>query len=175
MGAGIPSYLVSMTAPYAEQLLDPALAAQTLLPRQLGLGLGREHVYYRRPRNDGRIAAGSRILWYVTQAPNNPRGSLRAISTVAEVSIAPVNLLYRRFARLGVYTHKQVLSAADENGQVMAIRFVDTETFADPPDLDELREMCVHAGGRFDPPLSPRLIGERMFRLLYGRCSGYGR
>jgi hypothetical protein len=175
IGAGIPTYMMSINVAYAEQLIDPRLAAQTLLHRQTHLGLGREHVYYRRPRNDAGIEPGARILWYVTgSAPSHPRGSLRALSTVAEVVIGGPARLYQRFARLGVYSPKQVKAAADRNGRAMAIRFVDTEPLERPIGLDELYELFEADAESFTPPQSPRRISEQMFRRLYKQSSRYG-
>lgn len=173
--AGIPSFLVPINVAYAEQLLDPGLAARTLLPRQTHLGLGREHVYYRRPRNHSGLVPGARILWYVTgSAASHPRGSLRAVSTVAEVTTGTPDQLYHRFARLGVYSQEEVRRTADAKRLVMAVRFVDTEVLADPLGLDELRALYTHHGESFEAPASPRLVTEHMFCLLYARSCRHG-
>jgi GNAT superfamily N-acetyltransferase len=170
-GAAVPSYLVPIKIPFAEDL---GLAEANLLPRALGLGLNREHVYYRKIANDRDISPGVRILWYVSGGSTvQPRGTLRAISQVADVVVGRPRTLHARFARFGVYSLKQVLELADGNGNVMAIRFVNTEIFERPTDLDELEALWGEQGLRFTAPQSPTPIGEHMFCLIYERSSAY--
>ncbi len=170
-GASVPSYLVPIKIPFAEDL---GLAEQTLLPRLQDLGLNREHVYYRHPQNDRGISPGARILWYVSGgAPAQPRGAIRAISQVADVVVGRPRTLHARFERFGVYTLEQVLKCVDGNGNVMALRFVNTEILDRPINLDELDAIWAAEGQRFVAPLSPTLIGEHMFCLLYQRSSAY--
>jgi len=170
-GSAVSNYLVPIKIPFAEDL---GLAEQTLLPRQIGLGLNREHVYYRRTQNDRGISPGARILWYVTGGtPAQPRGTIRAVSQVADVVVGRPRTLHARFERFGVYSLEQVLECADGNGQVMALRFVNTEVLERPIDLDELEAIWAAEGGRFVAPPSPTLIDEHMFCLLYQRSSAY--
>jgi ribosomal protein S18 acetylase RimI-like enzyme/predicted nucleic acid-binding protein len=174
-GTGISTYAVAIKVAFAEALLDPALAAQTLLPRQVGLGLNREHVYYRSPANSRGIARGSRIVWYVTgDSPVHSRGAIRAISQVADVVVGRPRSLFARFERFGVYNVEQVCGEADRNGKVMAIRFSDTEVLERPLGLDELSQLWSGQGERFLAPQSPTRISEHMFCLLYRRSSRYG-
>lgn len=176
VGAGIEAFLVPIKVAFAEALLDLGLAERSLIPRQLGLGLNREHVYYRSTRNDRGIRKGSRILWYVTgDSPGHSRGAVRAVSRVAEVVVGRPRSLHARFERFGVYSVEQVSASQDRNGEVMALRFVDTEVFERPLDLGSLREMWSENGGRFVAPQSPTAISEHMFCLIYERSSRYGR
>jgi predicted nucleic acid-binding protein/ribosomal protein S18 acetylase RimI-like enzyme len=171
VGAGVPSYLVPIKIPFAEDL---GLAEPTLLPRELGLGLNREHVYYRSTQNDRGISPGARILWYVSGGtPAQPRGAIRAVSHVADVVVGPPRTLHARFERFGVYSLEEVLELADGNGNVMALRFVNTEILDRPIDLDELKALWATEGRRFVAPVSPALLDEHMFRLLYRRSSAY--
>lgn len=173
MGADVPSYVVPIKIPFAEDL---GLAEQTLLPRELELGLNREHVYYRKTLNNRGISPGARILWYVSGGTSaQPRGAIRAVSQVADVVIGRPRTLHARFERFGVYSLEQVLGLADGNGNVMAIRFVNTELLEKPIDLDELEAMWTEKGKSFAIPLSPTLIDEHMFCLLYKRSSSYAR
>ena len=55
----------------------------------------------------------------------------------------------------------------------MALRFVNTEIFEHPLDLDELEDLWSEEGQRFLAPRSPTAIDERMFCLLYQRSSSY--
>jgi len=174
LGGGVRTYLVPIKGPFAEELLDPRLAERSLFPRKLGLGLNREHVYYRNPQNDRGIAAGDRILWYVSGGlPAYRRGSVRAISQVADVVIGRPRTLHARFERFGVYSLEQVLECADRNGHVMALRFVNTEVLERPLVLDELEALWTEQDESFPAPQSPTLIGEHMFCLLYQRSSAY--
>lgn len=170
-GADVPTYLVPIKIPFAESL---GLAEPTLLPRELDLGLNREHVYYRSTPNDRGISPGARILWYVSGGtPAQPRGAIRAVSQVADVVVGLPRTLHARFERFGVYTLEEVLERADGNGNVMAIRFVNTEVLDRPIDLDGLNALWASEGQSFVPPASPALIDEHMFCLLYRRSSAY--
>jgi hypothetical protein len=174
VGAGIPTYLVPIKIGWAERLFDTGLAEQTLLPRSSSLGLSREHVYYRSPRNHRNLGAGARILWYVSGAgPAQREAHLRALSHVVEVVIDRPRTLHRRFERLGVYNKVDVEQAASPAGEVMAIRFADTELLDSPMSKTELEHLWQGIGERFTPPLSPILIPERTFCLVYRRTSRY--
>jgi hypothetical protein len=172
--AEIETFLVPIKVVFAEALLDPGLAEQSLFPRQIGLGLNREHVYYRSTQNARGIRKGARVLWYVTGgSPVHPRGSVRAISRVADVVVGKPRTLYARFERFGVYSLEQVSRLKDGNGEVMAIRFVDTEVLESPMAIEALQNLWTANGERFFPPQSPTAIGEHMFRLVYRRSSRY--
>lgn len=174
LGAEVRTYLAPIKSYFAEELLDPRLAERSLFPRQLGLGLNREHIYYRNPQNDRGIAAGDRILWYVSGGLTaQRRGEIRAISQVADVVIGRPRTLHARFERFGVYSLEQVLECTDRNGEVMAIRFVNTEILERPLGLDEIEVLGAEHGERFLAPQSPSLISEHMFCLLYQRSSAY--
>jgi hypothetical protein len=174
IGAEVPTYIVPIKVPYAEALLDAGFSEQSLLPRQLGLGLDREHVYYRSTQNDRGIAPGARILWYVTgDAPVHPRGSIRAVSQVADVVTGRPRSLHALFKRFGVYSLEQVSAIADGNGEVMALRFANTEVLERPLSVDDLQAIWEQQGDRFYAPQSPTLIGEHMFALLYSKSSRY--
>jgi ribosomal protein S18 acetylase RimI-like enzyme/predicted nucleic acid-binding protein len=172
--AGVQTYLVPIKVTFAAALIDPGLAEGSIFKRDPILGLMREHVYYRATRNGRGIHAGARILWYVTGTnPVHPRPSIRAVSQVAEVREGNPRHLFSRFERFGVYTEAQVVEAAGADGNVMAVRFVDTETFATPLDLDEIREVWTAAGDEFVAPPSPTVLSERMFASIYARSSSY--
>jgi ribosomal protein S18 acetylase RimI-like enzyme len=174
IGAGIPTYLVPIKIGWAERLFDTGLAEQTLLPRSSSLGLSREHVYYRSPRNHRNLGAGARILWYVSGAgPAQGEAHIRAVSHVVEVVIDRPRTLHRRFERLGVYSKADVEKAASPGGEVMAIRFVDTELLERPISKTDLEHVWLGVGERFSPPLSPVAIPEHMFCLVYRRTSRY--
>lgn len=174
VGAHVPNFMVSINPSWAEQLFDTDLAAATLFGRNLDLGLSREHVYYRSPGAAGGIKHPARILWYVRGGvAGHEVGHLRAVSQLEEVVTGEPRSLYQRFARLGVWNGEQVHTAADANGRVMALRFVDTEVFTQPLSLGELRATYREESLDFTAPQSPRRVDEHMFRLLYRRASSY--
>jgi ribosomal protein S18 acetylase RimI-like enzyme len=138
--AGIPSFVVPIQHGWATALLDAGLAQEQLLPREWGLGLRRELVYYRSPRNAGRLTAPARLLWYVSgSAPG--AGMIRAVSHLTEVAVDEYERLFHRFKPLGVYTRKDVAARADARGNAMALRFSHTECFEHPIPLDAYREI----------------------------------
>ncbi len=145
LDAGIVTYLVPIRVSFAAALIDPGLAEGSMFKRDSVLGLAREHVYYRATRNHRGIAPGARILWYVTGTNQvHRRSSIRAVSQVAEVRCGDPRHLYSRFERFGVYTQSQVVATAGANGDVMAIRFVDTETFQTPCQGSREFPTCDH-------------------------------
>lgn len=173
-GAGLPTFVVPIRPAWAAQLFDSTLAARTLFGREAGLGLSREHVYYRKPRNANGIAAPTRILWYVSgRGHGQPEGSIRAVSQLAEVVVGRPLTIHERFSRLGVFDVDQVRGAADSSGRVMALRFTDTELLARPIMLSELRSIAQSEGASFVAPMSPRRIDEGLFERLYRQASAY--
>jgi predicted nucleic acid-binding protein len=174
IGAGVPTFVVPIRPQWAQQLFDSQLAAGTLFGRDAGLGLSREHVYYRKPRNANGIAPPARLLWYVSgRSSAQAEGSIRAVSQLAEVVIDRPLTVYQRFERLGVYNRAQVKDAADDRGLVMAMRFVGTELFAKPVGLSAIRTIFEAEGSNFVAPMSPRRIDEHLFVTLYREASAH--
>jgi ribosomal protein S18 acetylase RimI-like enzyme/predicted transcriptional regulator len=174
LGTGIPNFVVPIRHGWATSLFDTHLAAEQLFPREWDLGLRRELVYYRRPRNDGGLKAPARILWYVSGTQRQPGGrSIRGVSLLNEVLVAPANHLFSRFGRLGVYKKQDVEALASEDGQVMALRFSDTELFDNPVKLDDYREIVSGSRGSRSVVLrSPQLINEQAFVEIHRRGTG---
>jgi ribosomal protein S18 acetylase RimI-like enzyme len=173
VGAGIPVFIVPIKPRWAEELFDTGLAERTLFDRQTSLGLAREHVYYRRPRNHRNMQPPARILWYVSANRDHPVGHVRAVSQLAEVVVGRPLTLYRRFSRLGVFTEAEVRNMGDAQGRVMALRFVDTELLHRPLDVDTLRDIWANHGRRFTPPPSPQPVSEEVFAEMYREGSTY--
>ncbi len=174
IGAGLSTFVIPIRPPWAEQLFDSTLAAQTLFGREPRLGLSREHVYYRSPLNANRIAAPARLLWYVSgQTTGQAEGSIRAVSQLAEIVVGRPRTIHQRFARLGVFDVHQVLRAAGTSGRVMALRFTDTELLEKPIRLTEIHSIAQSEGGRFVAPPSPRQIDEMLFARLYREASAH--
>jgi predicted nucleic acid-binding protein/GNAT superfamily N-acetyltransferase len=174
-GTALPTFMIAIHPTWAAQLFDTNLVGATLFPRNLSLGLSREHVYYRGPGWAGGLRSPARILWYVKGGtPANQVGYLSAVSQLAEVVVGAPRPLHRRFARLGVWDEQEVCKASATNNTVMALRFRDTELFANPVALPTLRALYGEQGLTFKAPQSPTPVPEHMFCLLYRRASAYG-
>jgi GNAT superfamily N-acetyltransferase len=173
LGIGIPTFVVPIHPAWAEQLFDEGLSAHSLFSREPGLGLSREHVYYRATRPSG-VKAPARLLWYVTGADRaHSVGHIRAVSHLADVFVDRPERLHHRFSQLGVWNLEQIRQAADATGRAMALRFVDTEVFANPLDLYALRALYSDLGASFYAPQSPMPVDEEIFSQLYRRSSAY--
>lgn len=169
LGAGIPCFIVPIQHGWATTLLDAGLAQEQLLPRDWGLGLRRELVYYRSPRNAGGLAPPARLLWYVSgSAPG--AGTIRALSHLTEVAVDDHRRLASRYKALGVYTREQVAARADSRGRAMALRFSHTERFPHPVPLDDYRELVAGDPKSKQVMLrSARRISEHTFVTLMNR------
>lgn len=173
LDAGIPTYMVSIEPAWAELLFEARLAGETLFPRELGLGLSREHVYYRSTAGLSLRCPG-RILWYVKGGKlGHLEGHLRAVSQLGEVVRGEPKALYRRFARLGAWSFDQVRQAAGTRSEAMALRVVDTELLAKPLSLEDLRAVYREVGHGFHAPQAPIAVEESIFSRLYARSSAY--
>ena len=173
-GGGLATFMVPIRPPFAEQLFDTRLAADTLFGREELLGLSREHVYYRSPLTGRGLASPARLLWYVSgRTQSQSQGHLRALSQLAEVHIGHPKTMFRRFERLGVYSEREVVAAASDNNQVMALRFVNTELFDTPLSLNQARETAEALGETFHPPQSPLRVSDQFFAAVYRQVSSY--
>lgn len=171
--ADIPTYMIAIEPAWAELLFEARLAGETLFPRELGLGLSREHVYYRSATGLS-LRCPSRVLWYVKGGKlGHPEGYIRAASQMIEVVCGTPKSLYRRFARLGAWSYDQVRQAAGSRSEAMALRLVDTELLANPLSLADLRAIYREAGRGFHAPQAPITVDESVFGLLYARSSAY--
>jgi GNAT superfamily N-acetyltransferase len=163
LGAGIPTFVVSIKPTWATALFSSELAERQLFPREWTLGLRRQLVYFRSPHAGRGIRAPARILWYVS-GKDSPGGlEVRAVSLLREVLVGEAEHLFHRFERLAVYTRQQVESCADD-GQAMALVFSHTREFATPVSLDSLRRIITgDPKSRTVSLVSPTLIDEHMF------------
>ena len=143
LGAGIPSFFVPIRHGWATDLVDIGLADDQILRRPWSLGLRRELVYYRSPRNPASLPAPARLLWYVSgNAPG--AGTIRAVSHLTEVAVDDKDRLFHRFRALGVYDAEDVERVADaKTGRAMALRFSSTVRLSRPVPLDRYREMVT--------------------------------
>jgi predicted transcriptional regulator/predicted GNAT family acetyltransferase len=173
IGAGIPCFLLPIQHGWATELLDTGLAQEQLLPREWGLGLRRELVYYRSPQNAGGLVAPARLLWYVSGSAQGA-GTIRAVSHLTEVTVDAHWRLASRFRALGVYTSEQVAARADRRGNAMALRFSHTERFTHPVSLADYRKLVSGDPKSKKVVLrSARPISEHMFVTLMDMGFGH--
>jgi hypothetical protein len=161
--AGLPTFVVPIQHRWAVELFDSGLATAQLFQREWDLGLRRELVYYRSPRNARGLRAPARVLWYVSGSSHDPGArAIRAVSLLDEVVVAAPSVLHQRFERLGVYTRADVEARAVD-GRAMALRFSHTELSAVPVTLTAYRQLVTNSGG--PPPVlrSPEPISESLF------------
>lgn len=163
-GEEISSFVVPIRAGWAAQLFDASLAAGDLFGAMARLALNRENVYYRRPKN-GQFTVPARLLWYVAKELGEPGTmTIRACSRLLSVEIGPAKVLFGRYRRIGVYEWPQILETAegDKMGEIMAVRFADTELFATPVEVPVLRSLGIKS---LFP--SPTEITEEQFAEIY--------
>jgi GNAT superfamily N-acetyltransferase len=174
LNCGIPTFMLPIESVFAEQLFDTALASETLLGRETKLGLSREHVYYRSARTGRFVSGPGRILWYVkANKRRNWNGGVRAVSYLEEVVVDRPRTLFARHAHLGIWSQQQVLDVSHD-GEVMALRFINSEPFDRVLPLDELRRL-YQSGGVGLQLQGPSRVPEHVFRLIYEQCSSHAR
>lgn len=160
----LPTYLVAIQQPFSRELLGEP---QGLFPRETGLGLSREHVYYRSPGVSTPASPG-RILWYMSGSTGRgvSPAAVIACSQLDDVVTGTPDELHSRYRHLGVWSIEQVRASA-RHGQVQALRFANTEIFPRAIGLSRLRELAgthqEHA-----VPQAPRKISSALFLSIYG-------
>jgi hypothetical protein len=165
LGAGIPCFCVPIKHGWASALFESSLTQDQLFAREWSLGLRREQVYYRNPRNSRGLAAPARLLWYVS-GPHLPGGAhVRATSQLLEVSVDEAARLYYRFKRLGVYQLADVRRCADE-GRVMALRFSQTQLLDEPVPLADYLEIMRKQSGKTPVLQSVHPVDEHVFAQI---------
>ena len=173
---GILDTLVIPVRPrWAQHLFDSVLAEQTLFGARPDLVLSWENAYYRAPRSLGEISTPFRILWYVSQDKRYMgTRQIRAYSVGSSVEVLPAQDAYNRYKRLGVYDMREVLCIAGgkRDGQVMVIRFCDTEVFENPIDSKRFRETLETSDQKKPSLRGPQRISETAFAKIYseGQC-----
>ncbi|QSJ20850.1 GNAT family N-acetyltransferase [Nostoc sp. UHCC 0702] len=173
----ITTFIIPIQPRWASYLFfDEHLGNQMLALPGFGskpeLAFNREAVYYRAIKNSRGLNAPCRILWYVSQTQNEGKGKgfqdvgyIGACSYVDEVVIGKSKELYRRFQRLGVYHERNVEDIGkDKNGDIMAIRFSDTELFKNRVYFQELQQVIKK--NNLSLP-SPYKITNELFIKLY--------
>jgi len=163
----LPTYVVPIQQRYSSDLLG---VPQGLFPREPGLGLSREHVYYRSPRG-ARPRGPARLLWYMSGSARGPHPpGVIACSQLDEVVTGSPDELHSRFRHLGVWSIGRIEAAAHD-GVVQALRFSNTEIFPRPVGLRRLRELGK-AHEEYALPQGPLTISSALFADLYAEGRG---
>lgn len=174
LGAGLPTFVVPIQYAWAVALFDVRLAEDQLFARPWDLGLRRELVYYRSPRNARGLQAPARVLWYVAGTLPGAR-TVRAVSLLDEVVVGPAERLFHRFERLGVYSRSDVLGCADTDGNAMALRFSSTHPLTTPVDLNSLRKLLTgDPRSRSVVLQSPVPVSEHVFEMVHKKGQAQG-
>lgn len=164
----LPTFLIPIQQTFSRDLLGEP---QGLFPRDTGLGLSREHVYYRSPGGTRPTAPG-RLLWYMSGSSGGvvSAAGVIACSQLEDVVTGTAADLHSRFRHLGVWSIRQI-EAASRNGQVQALRFTNTEIFPSAIGLKRLRELgAIHDEHAI--PQGPLKISSALFAALYRQGRG---
>ena len=164
MGAGLPTFIISIRAEWAQHFFDNDLAAQLLFRSREELLLGIEGVYYCSAKHR-HLTAPARILWYVSRGSKGDGSmTIKACSRLEEVVIGKPKELFKRFRRLGIFEWKDVFNTADNDltNDILAFRFSMTERFNQPFTLDRLEAIGIR-----QPLLGPRRISDEQFATIY--------
>jgi GNAT superfamily N-acetyltransferase len=159
----LESWIVPIRQAFSSELLGEP---QGLFRRASGLGLSREHVYYRSP-GAATPEAPARILWYMSGSAGRgvaPAGVI-ACSSLDDVVVGTPEELFARFHHLGVWPLDKIAHAA-RDGKVQGLRFSNTEMFAHPVPLKRLRELEREHHAQLVAP-SPRRISRERFATVY--------
>ncbi len=169
--AEIPTYIIPIRPWFAKDLFDQELAQEVIWGAREELALKREVVYYcTKPKIS--IKSPGRILWYVSATGTEGKssytvdvGAIRACSQLDEIVIGKPKDLYKMFRRLGVYNFQDVLRTAknDENKEIMAIKFSDTQLFNNPVLFQDFEKIL----GRKIRMQTSAKIAAKEFELLY--------
>jgi predicted transcriptional regulator len=173
LGAGIPAFFVPIRHGWATDLVDVGLADDQLLPRPWAIGLRRELVYYRSPRNPASLPTPARLLWYVSGQAHGA-GTIRATSHLTEVAVDDPERLFHRFRPLGVYAASDVERVSDKkSGRAMALRFSSTVRLRQPVPLADYRELITgNPKSRSVMLQSIHPVGEHVFVKVAEMGSG---
>ena len=170
INGSLSTIIIPVKPAWAQHLFDPGLAEQTLFGGRPDLLLNWENVYYRSPRSLGDISEPFRILWYVSQDRRyTGTGRIRAYSVGSSIELLPARQAFSRYKRLGIYNQRQVfeIASGDPDGEVMAIRFRDIETFKNPIDRNRLSTLLEHSDSGRPSLRGPQRISERAFAQIY--------
>lgn len=161
----MPTFLIPIKPQFVDHLLGVTTERLPLFSRPEGLGLSREHVYYKSPRGPVPTVP-ARLLWY----RSGEHAALIACSRLTEMVVAPVQELHHRFSHLGVLELEDIHRVAHQES-ALALRFQDTELFDRPVGLKALRAIAGALGHTLVLQ-SPSRVPEQMFESVYQEAFG---
>ena len=170
----IHNFIIPIQPIWAANLFDRKLAEQTLWGfSKIELALNREAIYYKSKKSPKQLYPGisGRILWYVSSSSDKKDrgfyniGSIRACSRLDEVIIDTPKELYLKYRHLGIYELSNILQVAnkDEQKEIMAIKFSDTELFKHPVSLKDAQKILENK----TTFISPTYINNEKFAIIY--------
>jgi hypothetical protein len=163
VGGNVPTYIVPIQPTWARALFDDRPKQAELLPRPAGLGLAREHVYYKSLNR--RIQGPARLLWWVSGGGFN--GGMRAASWLEAAVSGRPRTLFRRFGAQGIYEQRAVERLAHRPGaEISVLVFSRTEVFNIPIPIDVARAICplLRLNGYLQ---TTRRVDEHVFADFY--------
>lgn len=166
IGTSVRNYVIPIRPQWATDLFDAGMARARLWEADTELALNVESVYYRAVRPKVLDEPG-RVLWYVSGDTVPEAKKIRACSQIAEIVTGQPKEIFRRFRRFGVFEWRNVLEVAgSQEGEVMAVSFIDTELFPEPVNWHTIQSILRRFGKNSTFP-SPVKISEEIFVDLY--------
>ncbi|WP_101757293.1 hypothetical protein [Oceanicoccus sp. KOV_DT_Chl] len=159
----VPTYLIPIRPVWALHLFDEGLAEKELWGADPTKHFNIENVYYRSPKRFSMVS-GARILWYVSSHGANKVSEIRACSRLISSETDTAKRLFRKYKRLGIYEWSNLMEITknDPDGEVMAMRFYQTEYFKNPVELEDFQKYGINGA-----PISPKNTTNEQFINLY--------
>lgn len=167
-GSEAVSFVIPIRPHWAAQLFDSELASQDLFGARLETALALENVYY--SSSTITIPEGSRVLWYVSDTVQ----AVRAASISLGTARGTAKELFRRFARLGVYSWGDLMrkTGGDPHKPLVAYRFAYTERFTQPVTWTRFQTVLQQCNGRGNPLPGPTRVSEQVYFDVYRAATG---
>ena len=167
----IPTFIGSIRPRWAQELFDAGLANQKSAPFGAKEELGTQpQLRVLQGRASQRAGRNGASFWYVSDDDRIPgTKQIRACSRLDSVEIGKPKEVFPRYRRFGIYEWHHVLETADNSldGQVMAVKFSDTELFPTPVGFEKAREILKQYQGAWNNFQSPIRIPNAAFEKLY--------
>lgn len=159
----IPTYLIPIRPVWALHLFDEVLAEKELWGADPTKHFNIENVYYRSSQRFNMLS-GARILWYVSSHGANRVSEIRACSRLISSETDTAKKLFKKYKRLGVYEWSNLMEITenDPSGEVMAMRFYQTEYFKNPIELKAFQNYGIKG-----QPFGPKNITNEQFINIY--------
>jgi len=159
----IPTYLIPIRPVWALHLFDEALAEKELWGADPTKHFNIENVYYRSSRQFNMLS-GARVLWYVSSHGANKVSEIRACSRLVSSETDTAKRLFKKYKRLGIYEWSNLMEITknDPGGEVMAMRFYQTEYFKSPIELKAFQNYGIKG-----QPFGPKNITNEQFINIY--------